>query len=432
MTDQPANLPARLPAPPAPLPGYNGPRTDAERWKYAETLAEANLVPKAYRGRPADVFYAVEYARTLDLPPLVALTSVHVIDGTPTASADLMDALIRRAGHRLRRWEEGTLADGTLKAVCTIERHDDPGHVVRAEWDLDRAHRAELIDNIAVDQRGRTVIRARSREGKATAWEKFTEAMLAARALSECARRAATDALLGVKYVPEELESERGRDVDEDGNPLVVEGTVVEPRREQPTPPAPPADTPPAPATVPAADTPPARPAPAPQYVETGRRQFVPGWDGAAAAAAPPAPPADSATAATAATAPASLTANLALNIALDAEDADRVRALYKEARDAGLLRANVRDLLVEAELEALELPTAPLAEVELGRVLIAAGRFVGARGQAVASVNGPGPTQGDEAATASTALADTRDDELNLLGESRPEDGPGDAMLGA
>lgn len=198
------------------------PATAADRWKYAEALADANLIPSAFRRRPADVFYAVEYGAMLGLSPIAAMTGIHVIEGKPTASSALMSALVRKAGHRLRVRVEGTVAAGTLKAVADLVRVDDPDHTFTAVWDLHRAERAGLITLKKLDG-GRTVAWSRSKDGKPQAWEKFTEAMAKARAISEVCRDGAEECLFGMHYTPEEL----GAEVDGDGE--VVEVTVTSP-----------------------------------------------------------------------------------------------------------------------------------------------------------------------------------------------------------
>jgi hypothetical protein len=83
---------------------------------------------------------------------------IHVIEGKPSASAGLMSAVVRRAGHRLR------ITGDDRKAVCEIVRSDDPDCVFQSEWTLDRARTAELL-------------------GKAN-WKKQPAAMLKACAIS--------------------------------------------------------------------------------------------------------------------------------------------------------------------------------------------------------------------------------------------------------
>lgn len=192
------------------------PATAAERWKYAETLADANLIPSAFRRRPADVFYAVEYGAMLGLSPVAALTGIHVIEGKPTASSALMSALVRKAGHRLRVRVEGRVADGSLTATAELVRADDPDHPFTASWDLQRAERAGLLT--LKRENGQVIPHARSKEGKPQAWEKFPEAMAKARAISEVCRDGAEECLFGMHYTPEEL----GAEVDGDGDVIAV------------------------------------------------------------------------------------------------------------------------------------------------------------------------------------------------------------------
>jgi hypothetical protein len=146
---------------------------------YAKHLAQAGLLPKAYAGQPGNVLLAIEMGESLGIPTMTAITSIHVVDGKPTASAGLMSALVRRAGHRLR-----VIGDDT-HAVAEIVRADDPEFTFRSEWTMDRAKAAGLA-------------------GKGV-WKSYPAAMLKARAISEVARDACQEALSGVIYTPEEL-----------------------------------------------------------------------------------------------------------------------------------------------------------------------------------------------------------------------------------
>ena len=146
---------------------------------YAKHLAQAGLLPKAYQGQPANLLLAMEYADALDIPTMTAVSSIHVIDGKPTASAGLMSALVRRAGHKLRVTGDDT------QAVAEIVRADDPEFTFRSVWTMERAKAAGLA-------------------GKGV-WKSYPAAMLKARAISEVARDACQEALSGVIYTPEEL-----------------------------------------------------------------------------------------------------------------------------------------------------------------------------------------------------------------------------------
>lgn len=164
-----------------------------EKMEYAKALSLATLLPKAYQRQPGNLLLAQEYAAALDLPVMTVVQSVYIVDGRPTASAQLIGALVRRAGHRLR-------VTGTdTAAVAEIVRCDDPEFTFRSEWTLDRARAAGLA-------------------GKGT-WKAYPAAMLKARAITEVARDACPEALSGVAYTPEEL----GAPVDRDGAPVAAE-----------------------------------------------------------------------------------------------------------------------------------------------------------------------------------------------------------------
>lgn len=155
------------------------PAAGPDRMRYAQALAEASILPAAYRRQPANVLLAMELGAALRIPPIQAITGIHVIDGKPTASADLIAALVRRAGHRLR------VTGDDKTATATIIRADDPEFEYTATWTLDRASRAGLT-------------------GKGV-WKTYPAAMLRARAITEVARAGAGEALYGVIYTPEEL-----------------------------------------------------------------------------------------------------------------------------------------------------------------------------------------------------------------------------------
>lgn len=151
----------------------------SERMKYAQALAAADLLPAAYRRKPANVLLAMEYGHALGLDTVTAIQSVHVIEGKPTASAQLIGGLVRRAGHRLRVTGDDT------RAIAEIVRRDDPDFTFRSEWTIARAQAAGLT-------------------GKGP-WKSYPAAMLKARAITEVARDACPEALAGVAYTAEEL-----------------------------------------------------------------------------------------------------------------------------------------------------------------------------------------------------------------------------------
>ena len=167
--------------------------TVGDKLALARTLADSSMLPQQYRKQPANLLWAMEYARSIQVDMMTAITSIHVIEGKPTASADLIAALVRRAGHKLRVWGDDR------EAHAQVIRADDPSFDgFKVTWTIDRAKAAGLA--------GKSV------------WRSFPAAMLRARAITEVARMACSEALHGVIYTPEEL----GAAVDEEGAPVAV------------------------------------------------------------------------------------------------------------------------------------------------------------------------------------------------------------------
>lgn len=147
---------------------------------YARAIAPAALLPAAYRGKPADVLVAVGLGRAIGIPPAQALYEVYVVNGRPSPSANLMAALVRRAGHRLRIDGDAT------RCTATLIRHDDPDSPFAATWTIEQARAAGLT-------------------GKDT-WKQYPAAMLRARAIAEVVRMGASEAVLGMDYAREEMQ----------------------------------------------------------------------------------------------------------------------------------------------------------------------------------------------------------------------------------
>ena len=148
--------------------------------EYAQTLSHSGLLPKHFQNNPANLLFAIEFAEALGMKPIHAITSVHVINGKPSASADLIGTMVRRAGHRLRVTGDDTYAEATLI------RQDDPDFEFKARWDMARAKQANL---------------------NTPTWKAYPGAMLRSRAITEVCRAGAPDAMHGIQYSTEELES---------------------------------------------------------------------------------------------------------------------------------------------------------------------------------------------------------------------------------
>lgn len=175
--------------------------TFAEQMQYAKTVCQGSLVPSAYRGQPANVLIAMDFGRSMGLSPAESLYRITVISGRPSASAELIAANVRRAGHRLRVKKDNK----ARRVTCEIVRKDDPDFTFTATWDMAKAQQANLSNK--------------------ENWKKYPMAMLTARSITECARDACPEALYGVIYTGEELgASQTGPDGA--AEPVAVEATV--------------------------------------------------------------------------------------------------------------------------------------------------------------------------------------------------------------
>lgn len=190
---------------------YNQPLD--QQINYVKAMAVSNLLPVAYQNHPENVLVALEQGRALGIAPIQAMNQINVIKGKPALSADLIAALVRRAGHRLRVEGDDTYAQ------ATVIRADDPDYIPKpVRWDMERAKRAGLLGN--------------------PSWQKYPAAMLRARAISEAARAWANDALYGFIYTQEELDNNWLPDSDPDtGEPVqATQQQETAPPQSQPTP----------------------------------------------------------------------------------------------------------------------------------------------------------------------------------------------------
>jgi hypothetical protein len=73
-----------------------------EQMDYARAVSSASMLPDNYRGKPADILLAVGLGSSMGLSPAESLYRISVIKGKPTASAELIAANVRKAGHKLR------------------------------------------------------------------------------------------------------------------------------------------------------------------------------------------------------------------------------------------------------------------------------------------------------------------------------------------
>lgn len=151
-----------------------------DAFQLAERIARTDFVPKALQGNAEAVMACILTGHEVGIGAMQSLAKIHVIEGRPAMSAELMRALVLRDGHEL--WFE----DVTNTKVTICGKRSGGEHVTRISWTMDDAKRAGL-------------------EGRQN-WRKFPRAMLEARATGELCRMIFADVLGGISYVKEELE----------------------------------------------------------------------------------------------------------------------------------------------------------------------------------------------------------------------------------
>lgn len=197
---------------------YSNNLPSANEWQLlkeqAQSLLASGLLPKAIT-KPEQVILIVLKGRELNIPPLQALSHIHVINGKPCMSAELMLAQIYRLHPKtVLKFKERS------NERCIIEAKRENHGLETFEWSIEDAKKAQLLGN--------------------PSWSKYPRAMLHARAVSEMGRSLFPDALAGISYTPEEL----GQNVDEDGSIIDAAYESSEEKKElppsEPTPPPPP------------------------------------------------------------------------------------------------------------------------------------------------------------------------------------------------
>lgn len=155
-------------------------RTAQPAAEFADRIADTEFVPVAMRGRPAMVAACIMYGDEIGVGPMQALASIHVVDGRPFPSAELLRALVLREGHTLRIIE----ATGTSCTVLGIRAGRPDSEGVRVTWTIEMARAAGLA-------------------GKG-AWRSYPRALLVARASTDVCRMVFPDVVKGLGHVPDD------------------------------------------------------------------------------------------------------------------------------------------------------------------------------------------------------------------------------------
>ena len=155
----------------------------------AEEFVNSGLMPPSIKSAAAAVVM-IQKGRELRVPPMQAMTSIHVIQGKPTISAELMLALIYR---------------DCPEAEITFTEISRDRCIIQA-----RRNKTKVIQEFSFDTQDAELAGL----AYSNTWQKYPRAMRKARAITEMARTMFPDIIMGCSYTPEEL----GATLDVDGN----------------------------------------------------------------------------------------------------------------------------------------------------------------------------------------------------------------------
>jgi hypothetical protein len=102
------------------------PRNLDEAFRLADMLADSDLVPKDFKGKPGNVMIAMQWGMEVGLKPLQALQNIAVINGRPSMWGDAVLALVRASPLCEYVLEE---EDGSGTAVCRAKRRGEPEQI---------------------------------------------------------------------------------------------------------------------------------------------------------------------------------------------------------------------------------------------------------------------------------------------------------------
>ena len=72
--------------------------SDANIMKSAELLANSDIIPQAFRGKPANVLIAMDMSQRLGASPMLVMQNLYVIQGKPSWSSQYLIAMVNGSG----------------------------------------------------------------------------------------------------------------------------------------------------------------------------------------------------------------------------------------------------------------------------------------------------------------------------------------------
>lgn len=158
------------------------PRTFDEAWRLADILADSDLVPKDFKGKPANCLVAIQWGAEIGLGALQAVQNIAVINGRPSLWGDALLALVRSSP----LCEFVIETDDGSTAVCRVKRRGEQ----------------ERVRTFSVDD-----ARAAGLHGKPGPWQQYPKRMRQMRARAFALRDVFPDVLKGISMAEESMDT---------------------------------------------------------------------------------------------------------------------------------------------------------------------------------------------------------------------------------
>ncbi len=154
------------------------PQTFQQAMDFSQMLADSDLVPKDFKGKPGNCMIAMQWGSELGLKPLQALSNIAVVNGRAALWGDAVIALVR--GSAVCEYVKET--DDGQTATCRVKRKGEAEHVVT--FSMEDARQAGLA-------------------GKQGPWTQYPKRMRQMRARAFALRDVFPDVLRGMPIAEE-------------------------------------------------------------------------------------------------------------------------------------------------------------------------------------------------------------------------------------
>lgn len=158
------------------------PQTFDQALTFSKYLADSDLVPKDFKGRPGNCLVAIQWGAELGLKPLQAMQNLAVINGRPALWGDAVIALARSSP----LCEYVVETDDGSTATCKVKRRGEPEQV--RTFSMDDARAAGLA-------------------GKQGPWTQYPRRMRQMRARAFALRDVFPDVLRGLPVAEEVMDT---------------------------------------------------------------------------------------------------------------------------------------------------------------------------------------------------------------------------------